>query len=157
MRHWSFHYFFSLGIAISNTIILIAVFRFKTQDGMCLSFRYVPDTHPWIPECLIEIGLAATEKGTSSDSTFRQILSHKTVHLLAFFIFVYVGVEVTLGGLQCLGLDTNLTLNIDYRLDCNLHCQRTKRRSIIWLHLYRLFRWYVVLLIVHIYVSKIFT
>ncbi|KAF8234569.1 MFS general substrate transporter [Tricholoma matsutake] len=80
-RHWSFHYLISLGIAISNTAILIAVFRFKTQD-----------------ECLVEIGQSATEKGTSSDSTFRQILSQKTVHLLAFFSFVYVGVEVTLGG-----------------------------------------------------------
>jgi hypothetical protein len=100
MRHWSFHYFFSLGMAISNTIVLIAVFRFKTQDGM-LSF--LSDLYPGLihePECLIEIGLTATEKGTSSDSTFRQILSHKAVHLLAFFIFVYVGVEVTLGGLN---------------------------------------------------------
>jgi fucose permease len=51
-----------------------------------------------IPECLVDIGQAAAEQGTSSDSTFRQILSHKTVHLLAFFILVYVGVEVTVGG-----------------------------------------------------------
>ncbi|KAF8234579.1 MFS general substrate transporter [Tricholoma matsutake] len=80
-RRWSFHYLVSLGIAISNTIMLIAVFRFKTQD-----------------ECLVEIGQAAAEEGTSSESTFRQILSHKTVHLLAFFILVYVGVEVTVGG-----------------------------------------------------------
>jgi len=80
-RHWSFHYLVSLGIAISNTIILITVFRFKTQD-----------------ECLIEIGQSATEQGNSTQSTFRQILSQKTVHLLAFFILVYVGVEVTVGG-----------------------------------------------------------
>jgi fucose permease len=43
-------------------------------------------------------GVAAGEKGTSEHSKFRQILSHKTVHLLAFFILVYVGVEVTIGG-----------------------------------------------------------
>jgi hypothetical protein len=33
MRHWSFHFLVSLGIAISNTIVLSVVFRFKTQDG----------------------------------------------------------------------------------------------------------------------------
>jgi len=55
-------------------------------------------THQCTPECLADIGQAAMEQGTSSESTFRQILSHKTVHLLAFFILVYVGVEVTLGG-----------------------------------------------------------
>ena len=33
LRHWSFHYLVSLGIALSNTAILAIVFRFKTQDG----------------------------------------------------------------------------------------------------------------------------
>jgi len=81
LPHWSYHYLVSLGIAISNTIILVVVFRFKTQD-----------------ECLEEIGQTIPEQGTSGDSTFRQILAHKTVNLLAFFILVYVGVEVTVGG-----------------------------------------------------------
>jgi hypothetical protein len=49
-------------------------------------------------ECLAQIGQAAGEKGTSEDSKFRQILSLKAVHVLAFFILVYVGVEVTIGG-----------------------------------------------------------
>jgi fucose permease len=49
-------------------------------------------------ECLTSVGEAAGETGTSEHSTFRQILSLKTVHLLAFFILVYVGVEVTIGG-----------------------------------------------------------
>ena len=33
LRHWSFHYFVSLAIAILNAAILCMVFRFKTQDG----------------------------------------------------------------------------------------------------------------------------
>ena len=33
LPRWSFHYLASLGIALSNTVMLIAVFRFKTQDG----------------------------------------------------------------------------------------------------------------------------
>ncbi|KAJ7927611.1 major facilitator superfamily domain-containing protein [Mycena leptocephala] len=81
LHHWSFHYLASLGVAISNTIVLAFVFRLKTQD-----------------ECLTSVGEAAGETGTSEHSTFRQILSLKTVHLLAFFILVYVGVEVTIGG-----------------------------------------------------------
>ncbi|KAJ6588922.1 MFS general substrate transporter [Mycena capillaripes] len=81
LRHWSFHYLASLGVAISNTLVLLFVFRMKTQD-----------------ECLATVGEAAGETGTSEHSTFRQILSIKTVHLLAFFILVYVGVEVTIGG-----------------------------------------------------------
>ncbi|KAJ7753373.1 major facilitator superfamily domain-containing protein [Mycena maculata] len=81
IRHWSFHYLVSLGLAISNSILLLVVFRLRTQD-----------------ESLALVGEAAGETGTSEHSTFRQILSIRTVHLLAFFILVYVGVEVTLGG-----------------------------------------------------------
>ena len=33
LHRWSFHYLVSLAIAISNTIILMVVFRFKDQDG----------------------------------------------------------------------------------------------------------------------------
>lgn len=81
LRHWSFHYLVSLGVAISNAALLYLVFRLKTQD-----------------ECLITVGEAVGETGTSEQSPFRQIMSLKTVHLLAFFILVYVGVEVTIGG-----------------------------------------------------------
>ncbi|KAK7034515.1 hypothetical protein VNI00_012362 [Paramarasmius palmivorus] len=77
MTHWSFHFLCSLGIAIINTILIIAVFRGKNQD---------------------DIGMPAGEKGTSEHSTFRQILTQRNVHLMAFFILVYVGVEVTIGG-----------------------------------------------------------
>ncbi|KAJ3731003.1 major facilitator superfamily domain-containing protein [Lentinula guzmanii] len=81
MKHWSFYYLVSLSVATINTIVQIAVFRFKTQD-----------------DCLAQIGQEPGEKGTSEHSHFRQIMSLKTVHLLAVFILVYVGVEVTVGG-----------------------------------------------------------
>ncbi|KAJ3800932.1 MFS general substrate transporter [Lentinula aff. detonsa] len=81
MEHWSFYYLVSLSVATINTIVQIAVFRFKTQD-----------------DCLAQIGQEPGEKGTSEHSHFRQIMSLKTVHLLAVFILVYVGVEVTVGG-----------------------------------------------------------
>ncbi|KAG1823601.1 MFS general substrate transporter [Suillus subaureus] len=81
LPHWSFHYLCSLGIAIINTVLLVAVFRLKTQD-----------------ECLAQSGQPVGEKGTSEKSQFNQILRLREVHLLAFFILIYVGVEVTVGG-----------------------------------------------------------
>lgn len=45
------------------------------------------------------IGQPAIETGTSEKSKYRQILSQKTLHLLAFFSLIYVGVEVTIGGM----------------------------------------------------------
>ncbi|KAJ6595848.1 MFS general substrate transporter [Mycena vulgaris] len=81
MNHWSFHYLVSLGLALANVISLTLIFRFRTQD-----------------ECLVLVGESAGETSTSDHSNFRQILSLKTVHLLAFFTLMYVGVEVTIGG-----------------------------------------------------------
>jgi fucose permease len=49
-------------------------------------------------ECLLQSGQPVGEKGTSESSQFNQIFRLKEVHLLAFFILVYVGVEVTVGG-----------------------------------------------------------
>jgi len=81
LPHWSFHYLVSLGLAILNLIVVLVVFKLKTLD-----------------ECLAEIGQPSVPKSTSQDSTFSQIMRSKSVHLLAFFLLVYVGVEVTIGG-----------------------------------------------------------
>ncbi|KAI0631187.1 MFS general substrate transporter [Trametes polyzona] len=82
LTHWSFHYLVSLGIALSNTVLLVAVFRFKGQD-----------------ECLAEIGQAPShDEESQSNNKYKQIFSLRALHLMAFFILIYVGVEVTLGG-----------------------------------------------------------
>lgn len=55
-------------------------------------------------DCLEEAGESVHEKsGVDSEqapgnSTFKTVMSTRVVHLLAFFILVYVGVEVTIGG-----------------------------------------------------------
>jgi fucose permease len=36
--------------------------------------------------------------GDDGKGKFRQIMTNRSVHLLAFFILFYVGVEVTIGG-----------------------------------------------------------
>lgn len=32
MHHWSYHYLTSLGISLIDVVLLITIFRFKTQD-----------------------------------------------------------------------------------------------------------------------------
>jgi hypothetical protein len=50
------------------------------------------------PACISEIGQEASPKSTSNNSSLRQILPLKSVHLLSFYILVYVGLEATIGG-----------------------------------------------------------
>lgn len=76
---------------------LILVFELKTQDGM-IGMNIIEGLAKHLIECLAQIGQPAGEKGTSESSQFKQIFRLREVHLLAFFILVYVGVEVTVGG-----------------------------------------------------------
>lgn len=74
LKHWSFQYFTSLGIACLSMISLI--------------------------ECLVQIGIPPKERSDSQVSHFRQIFSLSSVHLLTLFAFAYVGTEITLGGMN---------------------------------------------------------
>ncbi|KAI0064407.1 MFS general substrate transporter [Artomyces pyxidatus] len=80
-KHWSFHYLISLGIAVSNVVVLAAVFKFKTQD-----------------EIMTEAGLETGDTGSGQGSKARQLWGLRAVHSLALFALIYVGTEVTLGG-----------------------------------------------------------
>ena len=92
MRHWSYHYFSSLSIAVVAAVLAIVIFRFKTQDG---GFpRLVGIVHTWlnrIAECLLDIGQHPKEAEASEHSVYRQIFGLRSVHLMAFFILIYVG------------------------------------------------------------------
>ncbi|KAJ7665939.1 major facilitator superfamily domain-containing protein, partial [Mycena polygramma] len=81
LQHWSFHYLVSLGLTLSNILVLFLVFRGKTQD-----------------ECLAKLGQAAVDKGSSADSHMRQVLTMKALHIMALFLFVHVGVGVAIAG-----------------------------------------------------------
>ncbi|KAI5897112.1 MFS general substrate transporter [Schizophyllum commune H4-8] len=76
MHRWSFHYLTSMGVALANMAISAAVFRFENQD------RTYDNNN------------LTARSGNSLIQLFRL----KSMHLLALFAFVYVGVEVTLGG-----------------------------------------------------------
>ncbi|KAJ8453989.1 hypothetical protein ONZ45_g19482 [Pleurotus djamor] len=81
LPHWSYHYIISAVMALSNVITLSVVFRFRTQD-----------------EVLASQGIEPGEVTVQRENTFRQIIRFKSVHFLAIFALIYIGVEVTLGG-----------------------------------------------------------
>ncbi|PCH35321.1 MFS general substrate transporter [Wolfiporia cocos MD-104 SS10] len=80
-RHWSYHYLILLSVAFVNTFLLVVIIRFRTQD-----------------ECLTSIGQTPPEKTENENNKYKQIFRLRALHLLAIFIFIYVGVEVTIGG-----------------------------------------------------------
>ncbi|CCO32693.1 Bypass of stop codon protein 6 [Rhizoctonia solani AG-1 IB] len=88
LTRWSFHYLISLGLAVINMIVLLVVFRLRKE----YEITGLPD--PKHAQSSIE------NDGThrSGNNKYREILGSRTVQLMAFFIWVYVGLEVTIGG-----------------------------------------------------------
>ena len=70
-----------MAVTLLNVVFLAAAFRFKRMD-----------------EVMAETGEAPAEPDTTGSSKLRQILTMGTVHFLAVWALIYVGVEVTLGG-----------------------------------------------------------
>ncbi|KAM5540128.1 hypothetical protein V8D89_006268 [Ganoderma adspersum] len=86
LRQWSFHFLASLGLALANTVALIVVFRFKTQEAALTEIGQTPAREE------------AAEEGSSSGSKYSQMFKLTSLHLMAVFTLIYVGVEVTVGG-----------------------------------------------------------
>ncbi|KAL4261491.1 Major Facilitator Superfamily Transporter [Pleurotus pulmonarius] len=64
MRHWSYHYIISAGMAVSNIFLLTATFRFKRQDDL-----------------LAEAGQETTEVTVHEENKYKQIFGIKKVTL----------------------------------------------------------------------------
>ncbi|KZO93807.1 MFS general substrate transporter [Calocera viscosa TUFC12733] len=75
-RHWSFPYLIAGCMAVVELVLICLVFRFKTQAQL----------------------LGTPVHAATGENKYRQILRIRTVHLLSFFILVYVGLEVSIGG-----------------------------------------------------------
>jgi hypothetical protein len=91
--HWSFHYLTSIGVASVCIVCSSLVFRFKKQDGVHIYGvvrLYVAD-RALISDILEEIGQPPKERGADNQNHYRQIMSQRAVHMMAFFITVYVG------------------------------------------------------------------
>jgi hypothetical protein len=93
MEHWSYHYFSSLGLAVASAVLAMVIFRFKTQEGR-FSRSVRGTVNAWLTcvvECLLEIGQHPEEAEASEHSVYSQIFRLRAVHLMAFFILIYVG------------------------------------------------------------------
>ncbi|KAF8323364.1 MFS general substrate transporter [Clavulina sp. PMI_390] len=84
---WQLHYLTGLALSIVNAISLSLVFRWQTQSQVLKRIGVENDT---------ESEITAVQQ-TSSSTKFFDLMRLKIVHVIALFIFVYVGTEVTLG------------------------------------------------------------
>ena len=78
-------------------------------------------------ECLALAGEVIPESTSGSEentSNLRNVMRSRAVHLLALFILIYVGVEVTIGGLSKLRIFFEAPADKNFRLDCHF-CHRT--------------------------------
>ncbi|KAJ9118307.1 hypothetical protein QFC22_004218 [Naganishia vaughanmartiniae] len=126
MKHWSFHYLTSLGVAVINLLLVLYAFRFKPIETLFSEAGYVEAT----VESEKEITVTATESNSEkvedvtsapgrhidpegsptendvvqvtnqpgSAQKMGQIIRDPVVLLISFFAFVYVGLEITIGG-----------------------------------------------------------
>lgn len=81
-KNWSYHYLTSMGMALINITSLSLVFRFKRQEEIYTSSG----------------DYRAPSEAVDSSNKYGQIVKIKSLHLLALCAFLYVGVQVTLGG-----------------------------------------------------------
>ncbi|KAF7329213.1 MFS domain-containing protein [Mycena kentingensis (nom. inval.)] len=98
--HWGFLYLVTLGLAIANAAMIALVFRGMKQEeclkraGQMVNGQESEEKpHPDVPSSAVEMDTLARRKGF-----FHELISSKSLHLLALFLFVYVGTEVTISG-----------------------------------------------------------
>ncbi|CAE6452859.1 unnamed protein product [Rhizoctonia solani] len=88
LPRWSFHYLLSLGVAVVSATTLLVVFKLRRQHEI----MGLPD--PSLSHTRSNNHDVSSEGGNK----YKEIFSSRAVQLMAFFIWVYVGVEVTIGG-----------------------------------------------------------
>ncbi|EJD40210.1 MFS general substrate transporter [Auricularia subglabra TFB-10046 SS5] len=84
-RHWALHYVISSALALSTAVANGLVFRLKRQEDL------LPPENPKSEVTSLSAELDGRNK-------YKQIFSLRVVHYLAFFILLYVGIELTIGG-----------------------------------------------------------
>ncbi|KZV82609.1 MFS general substrate transporter [Exidia glandulosa HHB12029] len=83
-HRWSFHYMISCALAVCAAIATACVFRFKRQEEL-LDYGNRRDDGDETEE-------------VDGKNKYRQIFSMRVLHYLAFFMLLYVGIELTMGG-----------------------------------------------------------
>jgi fucose permease len=130
MIHFTYHYFISAGVAVVNITYTLAIFRLRTQERMFdfLSVRL------WrvLIETVELYAVAGHDAGQARidacrTGKYRQLVGHKAVWFIAAFAIIYVGVEVTLGGMPSSMVWPRLLITTP-RLDCNVYNPKETRR-----------------------------
>ena len=80
---WRFHYLTSLGLATTSLILIALVFRGRPE-------------HDLLPSG--DSGEVTAVSNAESWKKMNQIMKVKAIHMLALWAFIYVGLEVTIGG-----------------------------------------------------------
>ncbi|KAF7320897.1 MFS general substrate transporter [Mycena chlorophos] len=104
-KRWAWQYLVSLGVALVNTVVLGVVFRGRTQDECLAQIGHTLAPEQPQPETELEKDSASPDPvpempsavPPETKSHFKQIMALRAVHVLAIFLTVYVGVEVTIG------------------------------------------------------------
>lgn len=120
-KHWSYHYLISVGLAVMNSIILALVFRGRRQEGDCsilsLSQVYTCKLTSILYYVLLvllanagQLVLHQTGGAQRGGNLYKEIFSMRAVHYMAIFALIYIGVEVTVGGLYTLHSRVDLFL-----------------------------------------------
>ncbi|CUA69842.1 Glucose/mannose transporter GlcP [Rhizoctonia solani] len=87
LPRWSFHYLTSLGLSVTNAAVLFIVFKLRTQREVM-----------GLPSSKSTLDYTEEHQNSSSGGKYKEIFTSRAVQLVAFFIWLYVGVEVTIGG-----------------------------------------------------------
>lgn len=101
-----------------------------------------------LTDCLKLAGEIVPERSIEQErGLFRRVLRTSAVHLIALFVLIYVGVEVTTGGkLWSPLLLPHVQLSHSHdRLDCNIHHQCSWRWTLCRIHLFRVLRRYIMI------------
>ncbi|PIL22933.1 MFS general substrate transporter [Ganoderma sinense ZZ0214-1] len=85
---WSFGYLVHIGLALMSAVFQAFAFKFKSQDGMSYS----------VFACEVgETPHERTEDSARGFDKYKQVFRVRAVHLMAFFLFTYVGLEFSIG------------------------------------------------------------
>ncbi|KAG8818316.1 hypothetical protein FRC17_010878 [Serendipita sp. 399] len=109
LRRWSFHYLTCLGFALINTTVLALTLKNLSLDTLLRSIGSPPASDITTPAVELEdrarngdveesLEQAPTQHVAAEKGTLARIFGNMTVQLMALFIFIYMGVEVAIGG-----------------------------------------------------------
>lgn len=106
VKMWNYHYLVSLGIALADVAGLISVFKFKREETLFQEQGYVPLVGPSNHDDVDDPSQVEPSHGTvavpeaepNSSQKLLTILKMPFVQCMAIFSWIYVGIEVTIGG-----------------------------------------------------------